>query len=161
MRQRERTVPVLLTPEMVRCIDLLIQKREACQVLKENVHVFARPNALSTYRGSDVLREYAAACGARNPAALSSTKLRKQIATLSTVLNLKDNDMDQLANFLGHDIRIHKQFYRLPESTLQLAKISKLLIAMEKGALSKLQGVCLDDIVINPEGKCYSIEKLF
>ncbi|KAK1885095.1 Leucine--tRNA ligase cytoplasmic [Dissostichus eleginoides] len=53
---------------------------------------------------------------------------------------------------LGHDIRVHREFYRLPESTLQLAKVSKLLIAMEKGRLSDLQGKGLDDIEINPEG---------
>lgn len=41
--------------------------------------------------------------------------------------------MDQIATFLGHDIRVRREFYRLPESTLQLAKVSKLLIAMEKG----------------------------
>lgn len=60
--------------------------------------------------------------------------------------------MDQLATFLGHDIHAHREFYRLPESTLQLAKVSKLLIAMEKGKLSDLQGKGLDDIVINPDG---------
>ncbi|XP_045069612.1 uncharacterized protein LOC121559117 isoform X5 [Coregonus clupeaformis] len=60
--------------------------------------------------------------------------------------------MDQLATFLGHDIRVHREFYRLPESTLQLAKVSKLLIAIEKGRLPYLQGKGLDDIEVNPEG---------
>ncbi|XP_056331763.1 uncharacterized protein LOC130243570 [Danio aesculapii] len=59
--------------------------------------------------------------------------------------------MDQLANFLGHDIRVHREFYRLPESTLQLAKISKVLIAMEKGRLPELQGKGLDGITIDPQ----------
>ncbi|XP_076850568.1 uncharacterized protein LOC143500340 isoform X1 [Brachyhypopomus gauderio] len=149
--KRGRKVAVLLTPDMVNCMDLLVQHRDICQVPEENVHLFARPNALSSYRGSDVLREFGESCGARNPSALSSTKLRKQIATLSTVLNLKDNEMDQLASFLGHDIRIHRQYYRLPESTLQLAKMSKLLIAMERGTLSEFQGATLDEIVINPQ----------
>ncbi len=89
---------------------------------------------------------------ARHPDALCSTKLRKQVATLSTVLNLKDNEMDQLANFLGHDIRVHREFYCLPESTRQLAKINKL-IAMEKGKLPELQGKGLDGITIDPQGK--------
>ncbi|KAJ4918077.1 hypothetical protein JOQ06_004118, partial [Pogonophryne albipinna] len=101
--------------------------------------------------GSDCFRKYANQSGAKNPEALTSTRLRKQVATLSTVLNLKEDEMDQLATFLGHDIRVHREFYRLPESTLQLAKVSKLLIAMEKGRLSDLQGKGLDDIEINPE----------
>lgn len=151
--KRGRKVPVLLSPNMVVAMDLLVNMREKCQVPVENQHLFARPGALSHYRGADCIRQYAQASGAKHPDALSSTKLRKQVATLSTVLNLKDNEMDQLANFLGHDIRVHREFYRLPESTLQLAKISKLLIAMEKGKLPELQGKGLDGITIDPQGK--------
>ncbi|KTG37250.1 hypothetical protein cypCar_00004133 [Cyprinus carpio] len=55
--------------------------------------------------------------------------------------------MDQLANFLGHDIRIHREFYRLPEKTLQLAKISKVLMALEQGRLAEFHGKNLDEIV--------------
>lgn len=62
--------------------------------------------------------------------------------------------MDQVANFLGHDIRVHREFYRLPEATTQLAKISKLLIAMEKGSLTNLQGKTLDEIEIEGNHCC-------
>ncbi|KAF3840481.1 hypothetical protein F7725_006343, partial [Dissostichus mawsoni] len=149
--KRSRMVPVLLTPEMIAAMNLLVEKRNECQIHTDNVYLFARPGGLSHYRGSDCFRKYANQSGAKNPEALTSTRLRKQVATLSTVLNLKENEMDQLATFLGHDIRVHREFYRLPESTLQLAKVSKLLIAMEKGRLSDLQGKGLDDIEINPE----------
>ncbi|KAL7846095.1 hypothetical protein AOLI_G00242870 [Acnodon oligacanthus] len=43
------------------------------------------------------------------------------------------------------------EYYRLPEATTQLAKISKLLLAMEKGCLPDLQGKSLDDIEIEDE----------
>uniref|UniRef100_A0A9J8A5I7 SET domain-containing protein n=1 Tax=Cyprinus carpio carpio TaxID=630221 RepID=A0A9J8A5I7_CYPCA len=124
--KRSRMVPVLLTPDMIAAMDLLIKNRNECQVHTENVYLFARPCVLSHYRGSDCFRKYSKQCGAKNPESLTSTRLRKQVATLSTVLNLKENEMDQLATFLGHDIRVHREFYRLPESTLQLAKVSKL-----------------------------------
>lgn len=91
-------------------------------------------------------------CGAKNPTALSSTKLRKHVATLSNVLNLNDTELDQLAGFMGHDIRVHREYYRLPESTLQLAKISKILMAMESGRLGEFQNKKLDDINIDPNG---------
>ncbi|XP_054898305.1 uncharacterized protein LOC129367697 [Poeciliopsis prolifica] len=84
---------------------------------------------------------------------LSSTKLRKHMATMSKVLNLKDNEMDDLADFLGHDIRVHRQYYRLPEGTLQLAKISKVLLALERGQLSNFKGKNLDEISIDPQEK--------
>nr|XP_024660569.1 uncharacterized protein LOC112435863 [Maylandia zebra] len=139
---------------MIAAMELLAKARSECQVRTENVYLFARPGVLSHYRGSDCFRKYANKCGAKYPEALTSTRLRKQVDTLSTVLNLKENEMDQLATFLGHDIRVHREFYRLPEpeSTLRLAKVSKLLIAMEKGKLSDLQGKGLDDITINPDG---------
>ncbi|KAI4815059.1 hypothetical protein KUCAC02_005225 [Chaenocephalus aceratus] len=68
-----------------------------------------------------------------------------------TILNLKNNEVDQLANFLGHDIRVHRDFYRLPEATIEIAKISKILLAMEKGSLAAYQGKSLDEIEIEDE----------
>ncbi|XP_034038242.1 uncharacterized protein LOC117521022 isoform X2 [Thalassophryne amazonica] len=112
--------------------------------------MFARPAAMSHLRGSDCIRCFAKACGAKCLKALSSTKLRKHAATLSTVLNMSDTGMDQLANFLGHDIRIHHEFYRLPDKTLQLAKISKVLLALESGRLAEFHGKNLDQITIDP-----------
>ncbi|KAG7271376.1 hypothetical protein CRUP_019921, partial [Coryphaenoides rupestris] len=151
--KRGRKVPILLTPKMSSALELLVQKREECGVLKDNVYVFARPSYMSHYRGSDCLRTFVKACGAKNPAALSSTKLRKHIATLSTVLNMNETEMDQLANFMGHDFRIHRQHYRLPEATLQLAKISKVLMALEQGRLGDFKGKNLDQIEIDPQEK--------
>ena len=65
---------------------------------------------------------------------------------------MNDTDMDQLANFMGHDIRIHREYYRLPEGTLQLAKISKVLMAPEQGKLADFKGKNLDEIEIHPDG---------
>ena len=75
-------------------------------------------------------------------------QLRKHVATLSLILNLKNHELDQVAHFLGHDIHVHLEYYRLPEATTQLAKISKLLLAMDKGPLRSLQGKTLDEIEI-------------
>lgn len=154
--KRGRKVPVLLTPAMQQALDLLVGKRQECEVPLENTFLFARPCALTCYRGSDCLRHFAKACGAKSPESLTSTKLRKQTGTLSQVLNLSNTELDQLADFLGHDIRVHRQFYRLPEGTLQLAKISKVLMSLEKGRLAEFKGKTLDDINIDPEGMNYS-----
>lgn len=97
---------------------------------RENVYLFALPNSLNHYRGSDCICDFVKDCDVKNPKALTSTNLRKQIATLSTVLNLKDTELDQLADFLGHNIRVQRK-YRLPEGTLQVAKMSKILMAFE------------------------------
>lgn len=54
---------------------------------------------------------------------------------------------DLLANVLGHEIWVHRQDYRLPEGTLQLAKVSKVLIAQKQG----LKRTSLDQIQIDPK----------
>lgn len=151
--KRSRKVPILLTPDMMSSMEALVEHRRACGVPDENPFFFSRPEAETHLRGSDAIRQVARECGAKHPETLSSTKLRKHVSTLSTVLNLRDNEMDILANFLGHDIRVHRQYYRLPEGTLQLAKVSKVLIALEQGRLSEFQGMSLDQIQIDPEGK--------
>lgn len=110
----------------------------------ENNYLFAIPCSDGHYRGQ--FGQFANACGAEDPQNLRSTNLRKQIATISQVMNLKDNELDQLADFLGHDIRVHREYYRLLQSTIQLAKISKLLMAMEKGSVKDIQGKSLDEI---------------
>jgi len=71
---------------------------------------------------------------------MTSTKLCTHIVTMSQMLCLCEHELDLLAAFMGHDIRVHKEFYTLPEETLQVAKISKLLLAMEKGNLTNIQG---------------------
>nr|XP_054606750.1 uncharacterized protein LOC107395173 [Nothobranchius furzeri]XP_054606751.1 uncharacterized protein LOC107395173 [Nothobranchius furzeri] len=149
----ERKVPILLTLDMVESMELLVQTRRQCGVLDENAYMLSRPDALSYYRGSDVIRLMAQSCEASHPGVLSTTKLRKHMATMSKVLILRDNEMDNLADFLGHDIRVHRQYYRLPEGTLQLAKISKVLMALERGQLSSFKGQNLDEINIDPEEK--------
>lgn len=51
------------------------------------------------------------------------------------------------------DIRIYRQYYRLPQGTLQLARMSKVLLAMERGTVLQYKGMTLDDIPeIDPEG---------
>lgn len=118
------------------CIGFTCKEQGTCGVLKENVYLFARPTATSHYRGSDCIRSFAKCCGADVPYSLTSTKLRKQAATLSTVLNLRDTDSDQLANFLGRDVRIHREYYRLPVKTLQLAKVSRVHRTRKSWAVS-------------------------
>ncbi|KAL7858878.1 hypothetical protein SRHO_G00140250 [Serrasalmus rhombeus] len=131
--KRERKVPLLLTHDMEASIDILISNRTAVGICSENPFVFARISGTSHMRGSDCLRQFSLECQAKHPECLRSTRLRKHIATLCQMMNLKNSEMDQVAKFMGHDIRVHREYYRLSENTIQLAKISKLLIAIEKG----------------------------
>ncbi|CAM4652493.1 unnamed protein product [Leuciscus chuanchicus] len=129
MGKKGRKVAVLLTPSVVNALSLLASRSTECGVCATNVFLFARPTSMSHYRGQECLRVHASQCG----------------------VNLKHNELDQVADFLGHDIRVHHDFYRLPVPTTQLAKISILLLSMEKGNLSSMQGKSLDEIEIEDE----------
>ena len=41
---------------------------------------------------------------------------------------------------------MHRIFYKLPESALELNKVSKLLVAVEDGIIHKYRGKTLDSI---------------
>ncbi|XP_077863140.1 uncharacterized protein LOC144345916 [Saccoglossus kowalevskii] len=73
---------------------------------------------------------------------------------MSQIFNLKDNEQDILAGFLGHDIRVHREFYRLPQNTLQIAKVSRILMAFEKGNIGEFKNKGLDEIEINIDDEC-------
>ena len=142
--KRGRKVPVILTKDMKQSIDLLIKTRKQVGIPDDNPYVFARVNreSLRHIRGWDSLRHFTLTCkpSLANPDVITGTKLRKYIATISQVLALKENEVDWLARHLGHDIRVHRDFYRLHESTIEIAKVSKLLIAVDNGQTSKWAG---------------------
>lgn len=140
--KKGRKVAILLTEKMQYNIELLIKNNP------NNPYIFFNNTSNKYIRGSDILRKLASdpEANIENPQHLRSTNFRKHIATISQILNLKENELDILADFLGHDIRTHRDFYRLPEDTIQLAKVSKLLISLEKGNVSKLKGKSLDEI---------------
>ena len=68
------------------------------------------------------------------------------MATTAQVLGLKEHEMDMLANFLRHDIIIHTEFYRMPLDVLQIARVSKVFLATERGHISRYAGKGLSEI---------------
>jgi hypothetical protein len=152
--KRNNIVPILITRDQKRMIELLTDssKRSWAGIVDCNPYVFAAGRgSVECIRGCDVIRDFANACGAENPMLLRSTNLRKHVATLSQILNLKEHELEQLAKFLGHDIRIHRNFYRLPNEVIQTAKVSRILLAMETGNISKYSGKTLDEIDIHDD----------
>ena len=150
--KRGRRVPVLLTKKHRERLDCLIKHRKSVGIDKDNKYLFPRSRSTwSCLRSHELLRKFALACGAKQPNLLTTTKLRKHVATISQILNLKNNELDSLAGFLGHDINVHRNFYRMPENTVQVAKIGKILMGLDSGKISEFQGKSLDEIEINEE----------
>ena len=104
----------MLTKQMKAAVDLLIAMLSSAGISATNQFLFACRKTDGHLRGCDTLRKYVASAALAQPANITSSLLRKQVATLSQLVSLKDNELDVLAGYMGHDIRIHREYYRLP-----------------------------------------------
>ncbi|XP_033974203.1 uncharacterized protein LOC117472878 isoform X2 [Trematomus bernacchii] len=91
-----RTVPVLLKPSLESAIELLVKVRETCGVPSQNPYLFGRPNALTAYAGAQCIQKYVKECGAKDPAALTSSKIRKHYGKMLQLMNLNEAEADQI-----------------------------------------------------------------
>ncbi|KAJ8933113.1 hypothetical protein NQ314_014208 [Rhamnusium bicolor] len=106
-----KPVSILFPKRVQEFVDMMLLVRKTTTVVpKENPFLFAL--AGSWIDGSSTLRKYAVSCGAQNPATLTSSRLRKQIATVLQILNLTEIEMEQVATFMGHTKKTHEEFYR-------------------------------------------------
>jgi hypothetical protein len=49
---------------------------------------------------------------------------------------------------MGHEVNIHESVYRLHDSTIELAKVSRLLMAVDAGKMQEYSGKSLDEILL-------------
>jgi len=155
--KKGKTVAMFLCNNMKKGMDLLLDYRRIVGIPKSNPHMFATIGSDTCLRGAQILKEYSTICGLARPEAMKGGNLRKQVAIMSAVINFDENEQDVLATWLAHDIRVHRDYYRLPDSHVQLAKMTKFLCALEKGELHNYHGKTLDDIEIpndELEGMC-------
>ncbi|XP_029157900.1 uncharacterized protein LOC114943614 [Nylanderia fulva] len=75
------------------------------------------------------MRYFSKKCDAQIPHSLRGTELRKHIATTCITLNLSDNEVDDLANFMGHHEKIHKRHYRQSIAAVEIVRMTKFLEA--------------------------------
>ena len=77
-------MPVLITEEVAAWFEKILHHRSVF-LPSSNRFLFATATENSHYGGSDVLRQFAMACGASKPELLTLTKLRNHIASTCTV----------------------------------------------------------------------------
>lgn len=142
-----------MTADIVKSIEALLKMRERIGVSPSNKYVFAAPTrgSLKFLRGPDCLNAMVQRCELQNPSAVKSTQLRKYVATVSQIIDLKESELEWLARHMGHDLSVHREYYRLHDSTLELSKVSRLLLAVDEGNATKWQGKKLSEI--NLDGK--------
>lgn len=130
-----RNVPVLLNQELLKCIELILKYRKKAGVLDDNPYLFGIPSNRKTtmkyLRACVLMRNFSESCGAANPERLRGTELRKHIATTCLTLNLSEQEVDHVSDFMGHRKDIHKTFYRQPIVSREILRMSKLLEAAQ------------------------------
>nr|CAI5826301.1 unnamed protein product [Callosobruchus analis] len=88
--KRNRGVPVLISKDVSKHLDIVLECRK--EVINEaNLYLFAKPDSEEPILGYKVLKRYAALSGAKNPNALTCTRLRKHLATLTQLFNMSEN----------------------------------------------------------------------
>lgn len=115
----DRDVPVLLKHSHDKCIEILIRHRAEAGISDSNDFLFSLPTQsqrIKTVNVWTVMRSFSVACGAENPSSLRGTNLRKHMASYCAMKNLSDNDLTNLADFMGHDEKIHRVIYRRNKS---------------------------------------------
>lgn len=83
--KRGRGVPVLFSKDIQEHMKLLLEARSNF-INPSNLFLFGNMNSDSPITGYKIIQKHAKLSGAKNPEALTSTKLRKHLATLTQVL---------------------------------------------------------------------------
>ncbi|KAK9873740.1 hypothetical protein WA026_002096 [Henosepilachna vigintioctopunctata] len=156
--KRGRGVPVLFPCDVQNNLKIALKCRNKV-FDQDNIYLFGNPKTSSTISGYKVLKKHAGRAGLKNPEAITSTRLRKHLATLSQLFNMTESDIEQLASFMGHTVGVHRGSYRLPNDIFQTAKLSKILLLMEKGDTSKFKGKQIQDIEVDFEKNLLSDEE--
>nr|CAI5830019.1 unnamed protein product [Callosobruchus analis] len=144
--KRGRGVPVLLSPEMKKYFDLLLEVRNTFS--SGNDYIF-HTTEKGFIDGTKVLHKYVKKCKVEKPGSITATRLRKHLATITQLLQFSNNDMEQLSKFMGHTLKTHCGVYRISDKIYQTAKISKLLLLMLQGGAESFKGKSLDEINID------------
>ena len=147
--KRNRRVPILYPQNIKVALDSLVENRQTCGIKTNNQFLF--PNTVLGFnRGCDVLRELVTecclTCEIKKPSLITSTKLRKHVATVAQIMILNTGELGHLSNHMGHSEAVHREFYRQQESTIEKTHIAKLLQLVNTGKIAKYKGKTLDDI---------------
>ena len=72
--------------------------------------------------------------------------MRKYCATSIQVMQLPKYQKEWMATHLGHNLDIHKRFYRMPMESIETAKVAKALYLMQENKMHRARNLNLDTI---------------
>lgn len=75
-----------------------------------------------------------------------ATAIRKYMATAIQMMALPKYQLEWVAEHLGHDLAIHKKFYRQSIDTVETTKIAKVMHLVDNCKMHEAVGLNIEDI---------------
>ena len=131
-KQKKRVV-TLFTDEVNKGLKILVKNCSVVGVSNDNIYLFPciTRNSKNHIRGWEVVHDIGSNASLKKPNLITSTKMRKHMATVLQLLVMNDAELDWVTEHLGHTQDVHRQWYRQEASTRELTKVAKLLIAKD------------------------------
>lgn len=150
--KRGRGVPVLFDKVTIEALELAVRLRNNFYE-SYNTYLFGTCHSESCISGYHVFRKHVQfALGDPNKTrSLTSTKLRKHLATMAQILKMDNEDLEQLASFMGHTTKTHNEWYRLPSDIYQTAKVSKILLLAQNNSVDQYKGCSLNELDVEED----------
>lgn len=128
-----RDIKLLVTPDVRVCIDVLLESRHMMNISPRNKYLFGLPVTpiYDTRHPSAyvILNRIVKSLDLENNSLITATKLRKHLATSCIKLNLSDNELIDLASFMGHNVNVHKSVYRKNQVQSEIPKFLTFISA--------------------------------
>ena len=147
-------VPVIFTEETVSAIKLLVRCRSSTYIDKSNNFLFACGLGKNRLRGWDTIQGITKKIQLINPKLLTPTRTRKYLSTILQLLDMTESELTWVTNHLGHAKDIHKGWYRQEDSTIELTKIAKVLVAIDNGDSRDVQNKKIDTLIAGVNDSC-------
>ncbi|KAM4612141.1 uncharacterized protein ACJ7VT_012733 isoform 2-T2 [Polymixia lowei] len=157
--KRGRIQPLILPPHCESCLELLLQTSPNVGVDPESPYVFSRPyhSPATPLRGTDLLRNLARSSGAKNPGALTATRVRRQVAILTQLLLLEEGESQglpgagaakRLEEFLEREYHVTQNCSTIVRDPALMGRVGRVVLYGEReGVLFRgmsLQHICLE-----------------
>ena len=132
-RKRKKCVPTLFTDEVNKGPNILVKNRSVVRVSNDNIYLFPciKRNSKNHIRGWEVVHDIGSKASLKKSNLITSTKIRKHMATVLQLLDMNNAELDWVTEHLGHTQDVHREWYRQEASTIELTKVDKLLMAKD------------------------------
>lgn len=155
--KRGRVQPLILPPHCESCLDLLLRTSPNVGVDPESPYVFSRPyhSPATPLRGTDLLRNLARTSGAKNPGALTATRVRRQVAIFTQLLLLDEGEggaIKRLEDFLEREYHVTQNCSTIIRDPALMGRVGRVVLYGEREGVL-FRGMSLQHICLELDGK--------